>query len=434
MSDLMWLYTWASILSTMISFKILMQDKKLNIKTVLYLLGGSALLALCSAMLHTHTPLPVWLTLVIVDVSIKASLTIVAYEKGYTVKKSLIFPLMASTIVTIVETTTGFAIEMFNLTHITAYFVIVLVPLLSLIVVYITKKMRDKINQSEELQIVLLSGLIFFCTGSHIVVGLQHQLTEQQEFIAIGMLLLFGFLTMTIFNVWLSVKNLEEKYQIQRKQDEYESMQYYTNEIEKQYTDMRKFKHDYQNILSSLNEYIDEGDLYGLKDYFHNKVEIVSNRMMNHDFMLENLSRVKVKEVKSILAAKLMMAQEKGVVVNFEAREDINMIPIDTVALVRMLGIILDNAIEELIELGEGIMQVGVWNEGKGVTFIVQNACHVDTPKLHKLEEYGFSTKGEKRGIGINNLLELVEKAPNVLLQTSIADNQFIQKIIITGE
>ena len=234
---------------------------------------------------------------------------------------------------------------------------------------------------------------------------------------------------------WLSallyVKKLEEKYQIHREVDEYEFLQYYTDEIEKQYSDMRKFKHDYQNILLSLNEYIKEEDLPGLKAYFYNKVEIVSNKMMNHDFMLENLSRIKIKEVKSILASKLAMGVEKGVTIGFEAREDISVIPMDTVVLVRMLGIILDNAIEELIELGEGKLLVGVWNEVDGVTFIIQNTCRVDIPKLHKLEEPGFSTKGKKRGIGLNNLMELVEKEPNVLLQTSIVDDQFVQVISI---
>ena len=229
----------------------------------------------------------------------------------------------------------------------------------------------------------------------------------------------------------LDVKMLEEKHQIHREEDEYEFFRYYMDEIEKQYTDMRKFKHDYENILLSLSEYINDEDLSGLKEYFHNKVEITSTKMMNHDFMLENLSRIKIKEVKSILASKLAMGLEKGVMINFEAREDISTIPMDTVALVRMLGIILDNALEELIELREGKLIVGVWNEADGVTFFIQNTCRVDIPKLHKLEEPGFSTKGERRGIGLNNLMELVEKEPNVLLHTSIAKDQFVQKITI---
>ena len=240
---------------------------------------------------------------------------------------------------------------------------------------------------------------------------------------------LFGSPLLIVLSSFICVKMLEEKHQTHR--DEFEFFQYYMDEIEKQYADMRKFKHDYQNILLSLSEYINDEDLSGLKDYFHNKVEVASNKMMTHDFMLENLSKIKVKEVKSILVSKLAMGLEKGVIINFEAKEDVNIIPMDTVVLVRMLGIILDNALEELTELREGKLLVGVWNEANGVTFVIQNTCRRDIPKLHKLEEPGFSTKGERRGIGLNNLMELVEKEPNVLLHTSIANDQFVQKISI---
>ena len=242
---------------------------------------------------------------------------------------------------------------------------------------------------------------------------------------------LFGFVITTVLSAILYVRTSKEKYQIQRKKDEYEAMQYYTAEIEKNYKEIRKFKHDYQNIILSLNDYINEGDLIGLKEYLQNKVESVSSKMVNHDFMLENLSRIKIKEVKSILASKLMMASEKDIVTNFEAREDIEFVAMDTATLVRMLGIILDNAIEELVELGVGTLLVGAWSETRGTTFVIQNTCRVDTPKLYKLEELGFSTKGKQRGIGLSNLLELVEKEPNVLLQTSIVDGEFVQKITI---
>ena len=409
-----------------------MQDKTLNIKTIFYLLGSPFVIAAYIFTLYNYMPLPTWLTVLVIDVSTLSLLSFITYKRGYTVRKSLILSLLARIISMITESVIVFGREMLYTSHIISYFLILLTPTLSLIFVQTTKGIRQKLNQSEELQAILLNGLIFLFVASHGVVLLLRRLPEQQEFIPISMIFLLGFLFTTVLSALFYVKMLEEKYQIHRKK--YEFMQHYTNEIEKQYTDMRKFKHDYQNILLSLNEYINEEDLSGLRAYFHNKVEIVSNKMISHDFMLESLSRIKVKEVKSILASKLMMGLEKDIVINFEACEDISIISMDTVTLVRMLGIILDNAIEELIELGDGKMQVGVWNDAHGVTFIIQNTCRIDIPKLHVLEEYGFSTKGEKRGIGLNNLAELVEKEPNVLLQTAIIDDQFIQKIIIMGE
>ena len=48
---------------------------------------------------------------------------------------------------------------------------------------------------------------------------------------------------------------LEQRIQLQ---------QDYIRDLEKNYQELREFKHDYQNLLFSLNSYISEGDLGGL--------------------------------------------------------------------------------------------------------------------------------------------------------------------------
>jgi len=41
-----------------------------------------------------------------------------------------------------------------------------------------------------------------------------------------------------------------------------------TKKIEESYGAMRRFKHDYLNILTTLELFIKEGDLQGLKEYY----------------------------------------------------------------------------------------------------------------------------------------------------------------------
>ena len=72
------------------------------------------------------------------------------------------------------------------------------------------------------------------------------------------------------------------------------------------------------------------------------------------------MSYVHVQEVKSILIAKFMMAQEMGINVAFETRTLIDFILMDTIDFIRIMGIILDNAVEEVMDLKEGILRVGL--------------------------------------------------------------------------
>lgn len=43
--------------------------------------------------------------------------------------------------------------------------------------------------------------------------------------------------------------------------------------------------------------------------------------------------------------------------------------------------------------------------------------------------ELGFSTKGRNRGIGLNNVKEILDKYENIILETEMEDSKFRQII-----
>ena len=219
-----------------------------------------------------------------------------------------------------------------------------------------------------------------------------------------------------------------------RREREEKFLQHYTEEVERQYLNTRKFQHDYRNILLSIKNYLDEDDLIGLKDYYTNKIVMASEGIVHNSFLLENLDKIKVREVKSLLVAKLMLVQDHIITTTFEANEDIHHFPVDSVSLVRMLGIILDNAIEALEHINKGNLSIGCFKTKDSICFIVLNTVPPNLPPLYQLREQGFSTKGKNRGFGMSNLSEMVASLPNVVLETEIEEGNFIHKLIMIEE
>jgi len=301
------------------------------------------------------------------------------------------------------------------------------------LLVKLTRNLRIRINQNEHLQtaLMIVGLLILLSFYGNIILGVF--LGNTIELIQLNLLFFLVYALASIFIICFYAKTLREKYEMQRQKDEQENLQRYTKEIEIQYTEMRKFKHDYQNILSSLDSFVAEEDFEGLKNYYLEKIKVTSEIMNKHLFQLEALSKIEVREIKSILAMKLMRAQEQGIDVIFEAIDTITTIPLDSVVLVRALGILLDNAIEELVELNDGKLLVGVLKSERSITFIVQNTCRDNIPRVHHLKQLGFSTKGDGRGVGLNNLSEFVKGYSNMSVETTISGNQFIQKVMIGG-
>ena len=111
--------------------------------------------------------------------------------------------------------------------------------------------------------------------------------------------------------------------------------------------------------------------------------------------------------------------------------EPIEELAIDSISLVRILGIFLDNSIEEIEFLGEGKLVIAVYKDASAVHIIIQNSCRKNLPKFHLLKQRGCSLKGTDRGMGLSNVQELLQSLNNVQLATSISDGWFTQKLTI---
>jgi two-component system sensor histidine kinase AgrC len=244
---------------------------------------------------------------------------------------------------------------------------------------------------------------------------------------------LYLFIYFVIFAVSLSflVYTFRKQLEMREKEIELNSIQMYTEQLEKNYYEMRTFRHDYINILSSMSEYINNRDMNALESYFNDNIMRVSQEIRDNDFKMRGLSEIKIPEVKGLVSSKLITAQEKGIDVVFECPNEIHYLNMDSVLLCRCIGIILDNAIEAAEEVEKGIIRVGFVELEQSVSFVVWNTFCDTGHKLFQYFEKGFSTKGENRGLGLNSLKKMVDQENMTQLDTVIEDGFFKQEIVI---
>ncbi|EML5061596.1 GHKL domain-containing protein [Staphylococcus aureus] len=195
--------------------------------------------------------------------------------------------------------------------------------------------------------------------------------------------------------------------------------------------EMRKFRHDYVNILTTLSEYIREDDMPGLRDYFNKNIVPMKDNLQMNAIKLNGIENLKVREIKGLITAKILRAQEMNFPISIEIPDEVSSINLNMIDLSRSIGIILDNAIEASTEIDDPIIRVAFIESENSVTFIVMNKCADDIPRIHELFQESFSTKGEGRGLGLSTLKEIADNADNVLLDTIIENGFFIQKVEI---
>jgi len=302
---------------------------------------------------------------------------------------------------------------------------------LATLVVKTLPRLRKAINANPHIQTTLVIGSLISWLTVMVVTTMTAVTLEHMDYLVIGFILL-AFVCIFIIVFFLYTRFIINKYAQRQQESELRNLQLYLTEIEQQQTAIRKFKHDQQNLFSTLDMYVQDRDWDGLLG-FYPKLRVASDLITKNEFELEGLNNIKVREIKNILIAKLVTAQNLKLEIKLEVGNVIDDVPVDAVAMVRMLGIILDNAIEELQTLGAGTLYVVCFKAEDSTNFMVQNTCRADMPPVRQLIQLGFSTKGTERGLGLSNLHELTDSLPNVILMTDVKDGHFTQTLIVGG-
>ena len=69
-------------------------------------------------------------------------------------------------------------------------------------------------------------------------------------------------------------------------------------------------------------------------------------------------------------------------------------------------------------------------NKGE-VVIIIKNSFEGERLSIQRIYQKGFSTKGSNRGLGLTNVKEIIDRNPNVNLETLIENNEFTQVVKI---
>lgn len=268
--------------------------------------------------------------------------------------------------------------------------------------------------------VLVLSFIILYVYSQ--IPNINNSSLKMYGLIFIGIILFFTVLIIFISNYM--IKELRYK----RNMEEIETYYEYTLQIESINNEMRKFRHDYVNILTTMSEYIREDDMPGLRQYFNENIVPMKDNLQMKSIKINGTENLKVRAIKGLVTTKILQAQEKNIPISIEVPELVEHIEMNTIDLSRIIGIITDNAIEASEALEDALIRIAFINTDSSVMFIVMNKCKEDMPRIHELFQERFSTKGENRGLGLSTLKEITDSTENVLLDTTIENGYFIQK------
>ena len=212
-----------------------------------------------------------------------------------------------------------------------------------------------------------------------------------------------------------------------------EQSQLHNKTLELLYNNMRAFKHDFSNIITAFGGYIYAGDLNGLKKYYD---KIVDECHINNNLSTLNPEVINNAAIYNILATKYYKADELDINIDLQVFINLNDLKMDVYDFSRILGILLDNAIEAASKCNDKKVKIEIRDikQRKCQMLVIENTYLDKNIDISRLSEKGYTSKTEDKenhGIGLWQVAKMIKKHPNVLLDTSKNDEFFKQELAI---
>ena len=211
----------------------------------------------------------------------------------------------------------------------------------------------------------------------------------------------------------------------------YRDMERYSRHIEELYKEVRSFRHDYTNLLTSLRLGIEEEDMEQIKEVYDSVLKDSSEKLQDNKYDLGRLVNIRDKGLKSLLAGKFLKARDKKIIFNVEVPEEIQVEGMSLLDFLTIVSILCDNAIEASVEASQPHVSIAFLKDGAQETFIIENSIKEEGIDISEIFSFGASSKGEERGVGLYTVMKIVESHPNTSLNTTCQNQIFRQVLTI---
>jgi len=277
------------------------------------------------------------------------------------------------------------------------------------------------------LQCLMILILYFYIQISHKVGIFNHFTLGTLIFIIIE----FLFLSILFVLIYLRT---QQYYQDKIEKQQLENLRFYTQQLEQSQIELRKFRHDYKNMLFSAYELAHAGDLKGVEDYLSGLTNYSNRKLTGQTDRYQDIGNIQELHMKSILLNKFLSMEQLNINYHFECQIPVTKFSINPFDMVRLLSITLDNAIEAVQEGTKKDIKMLIYQGQDDLTIRLENSYSGKSESFNRLRKGGVTTKMNHSGLGLSILDDIRHKYQQVFISQNYKDSLFTIQIVIENE
>lgn len=219
--------------------------------------------------------------------------------------------------------------------------------------------------------------------------------------------------------------------------EELEKLKLHNKTLELLYDNVRIFRHDFFNIMQSIDGYIKTNDMASLEKYYR-EIKKECDGLNNLSFL--NPDFIDEPAIYNLIGAKYYKAEEANISLDMHFFLKISSLKISPYTLSRILGILLDNAIEAASvspekKINFEIVPAPCYNSFKQKSLVIIENSYINKDvDLNKIREKGFTSKLSdtcSHGLGLFEVNKLLRRHKNLNLHTTKNNDYFRQTLEI---
>lgn len=173
----------------------------------------------------------------------------------------------------------------------------------------------------------------------------------------------------------------------------------YYRDLNANLRDMANLRHDIKNLFLTMGGFVERSNDEEMKSFYREKIYPFALNEVERNYQFSRLYEIPDETLRAFLYMKLSQAKAlaSSPVLDVKLDADCFFLGLDIIDLTRVLGILLDNAIEECSESKAGTVELKIKNQGSLVTYCVANPIREGhTVRTDKSSKPGHMGRGLK--------------------------------------
>ena len=211
-------------------------------------------------------------------------------------------------------------------------------------------------------------------------------------------------------------------------EDEKNVISAYSEDLENSLDHMREIRHDVKNLFLTMGGFVEQSGDERMKEFYReNVVPFMKDAITQSEFH-DKLRALEDEPLKSFFFYKLTEKAGYGVRVSLEVCAPVS-VGEGYGDIIRVLGILIDNAAEECLLTPEKAMGIRISADSKQTSFRVFNTVRPETRTRGVIE--GTTDKGLGRGNGLLIARKIIARYGNLMLNSYFTEEGFNQNLTL---